>query len=143
MSTDSHTYMSAKAARAAIKVRRRETLTGWDAWGRKHTWVIEWQAETCGNDAARDNVGEVGVVWADECPVGTKIRDGDVCLTAPPVAGAATWSCAHEPHRVRSAAAMGPGCWRIVDPQEERDSKRAYADGSYMVWGPTVKRAEV
>lgn len=110
-------YMRKTEARKAINRRQLATVSGADAWGKLHQWVIEWQAEEVHADRAQENIGRVAVVWADWCPVVARRNPngGGVSLTNNPVSVASTFEEIHHCMRVEAAEDMGPGTWRIVN----------------------------
>lgn len=115
MSTDV-TYMPTRQAKALCATPQRAAITATDAWGNKHSWIIEWQPETVDADSAQANVGRIGVLWADWCPVTTRMGQGGTPKPiAPPVSVSATYSVVRVPVEVESAEDMGPGCWRVVE----------------------------
>lgn len=105
----------ARQAEALAAKTQTVTLTQHDAWGKLHTWTIEWQPELVDNDDAMANVGKVGIVWLDDCPVSTHVSKttGAAILRALPRSFASSRSAVAVPYRVESAD-MGPGCWRVV-----------------------------
>jgi hypothetical protein len=109
-------YLPRREAEALAAKPKTAKLTQRDAWNKLHTWTVEWQPQMVDNDSAQSNVGRVGIVWLDECPVWATVSTatGFAGLSAPARAFAATYSEAVVPYRVESAADMGPGCWRVV-----------------------------
>lgn len=93
---------------------KQQRVGGLDAWGRPHSWLIEWRPLPLpGNDPALDNIGMTPVLWEDECPVGTRQdNQGDVALCAWPVERNGQ---AVAPIRVHKARDLTSGCWRVVE----------------------------
>lgn len=109
-------YMRRAEARQATARRQQATVSGADAWGKLHQWLIEWQAEEVHADRAQENIGRVGVIWADWCPVVARRNPngGGVSLISNPVAVASTFEEIHLCSRVEAEEDMAPGTWRIV-----------------------------
>ena len=64
-------------------------------------WWVQWMPDTCGNDAAQDNLNRVGIVWdtIDACPVwpcDSRYPGYPGHLREARESYAGTWSCVHE-----------------------------------------------
>lgn len=108
------TYVREAQASALIQQRQRATLKGTDAWGKRAEWTIEWQADTVEADEVQANIGNIGVVWADWCPVSLRTVRGGLVLTALPFSVTGTTQIVMQAAEVESEDDMAPGCWRIV-----------------------------
>ena len=97
---------------------QRQRVSGIDAWGHGHSWVIEWKPlRAKGNDAGLDNIGMTPIIWEDECPVGVRHDNmGGVELWAPSIT---LRGDVFTPHRVHGAHDLSAGCWRVVDELEQ------------------------